>query len=61
MLSVRIRKALGRFTLNLSLEAGDERCALLGASGSGKSMAQKAIAGIVTPEEGRIEWMRGAV
>ncbi len=55
MLSVHIRKALGSFTLDLALEAANERCALLGASGSGKSMALKAIAGIVTPDEGRIE------
>ena len=54
MLSVHIRKALGSFTLDLALEAANERCALLGASGSGKSMALKAIAGIVTPDEGRI-------
>jgi molybdate transport system ATP-binding protein len=55
MLSVRIRKALGDFTLDLSLSAGNEACALLGASGSGKSMALKAIAGIIRPDEGRIE------
>ena len=54
MLSVRIQKALGGFRLDLALEAGNESCALLGASGSGKSMALKAIAGIVTPDAGRI-------
>jgi molybdate transport system ATP-binding protein len=54
MLSVHIQKTLGDFHLDLDLEAGDECCALLGASGSGKSMALKAIAGIVTPDAGRI-------
>ena len=55
MLSVRIRKKLGDFTLDLDFCAGNEACALLGASGSGKSLALKAIAGIVTPDEGTIE------
>jgi molybdate transport system ATP-binding protein len=55
MLSVRIRKKLGSFVLDLDFSAGNEACALLGASGSGKSLALKAIAGIVTPDEGTIE------
>jgi len=54
MLSVRIQKTLGDFHLDLSLDADNECCALLGASGSGKSMALKAIAGIITPDAGRI-------
>ncbi len=55
MLKVAIRKKLGDFALDLDFSAGNETCALLGASGSGKSLALKAIAGIVTPDEGRIE------
>lgn len=53
-LLVDIRKSLGRFSLNIQLEAGDESVALLGASGSGKSMTLKCIAGIETPDAGRI-------
>ena len=50
-----IEKTLGDFHLNVKLEAGDEVLALLGASGCGKSMTLKCIAGIVRPDRGRIE------
>ncbi|MCI8593761.1 MAG: ATP-binding cassette domain-containing protein [Oscillospiraceae bacterium] len=53
-LSVNIRKDFGSFTLNAQFEAGNETLALLGASGCGKSMTLKCIAGIVTPDEGKI-------
>ena len=36
----------GSFHLNVKLEAGSETLALLGASGCGKSMTLKCIAGI---------------
>lgn len=56
-LSVDIRKRLGNFQLDVSFVAEDpsETFALLGASGCGKSVALKCIAGIETPDEGRIE------
>ena len=55
-LSVDIKKRLGSFQLDVSFEAQDatETLALLGASGCGKSMALKCIAGIERPDEGRI-------
>ena len=40
--------------LDVSFEAGNEALALLGASGCGKSMTLKCIAGIVKPDEGQI-------
>lgn len=49
-----IRKTTGNFILNVELKAGEEIFAILGASGSGKSMTLKCIAGIETPDEGRI-------
>ena len=54
-LSVEIQKRMGAFHLTAQLEAGDEHLALLGASGSGKSVTLKCIAGILKPDAGRIE------
>ena len=53
-LFVDIEKQLGAFYLHSKFEIGDETMALLGASGCGKSMTLKCIAGIVTPDRGRI-------
>lgn len=53
-LFVDMEKRLGNFTLSVKLKAGDETLALLGASGSGKSMTLKCIAGIERPDRGRI-------
>lgn len=53
-LSVNIRKKLDDFQLNITFEAKKEILALLGASGCGKSMTLKCIAGIETPDEGQI-------
>ena len=53
-LSVDIEKVLDDFHLSVRFEAGDEVLALLGASGSGKSMTLKCIAGIERPDRGRI-------
>ena len=51
---VDIEKNLGSFHLNVKFEAGDETLALLGASGCGKSMTLRCIAGIETPDRGKI-------
>ena len=53
-LYVDIEKDLGSFCLKAKFEAGDETIALLGPSGCGKSMTLKCIAGIETPDRGRI-------
>lgn len=53
-LYVDIEKQLGSFHLWVQLETENEITALLGASGCGKSMTLKCIAGIVTPDRGRI-------
>ncbi len=53
-LTVDIRKQLGNFVLDVSFEANNEIMALLGASGCGKSMTLKCIAGIEKPDEGVI-------
>ncbi len=53
-LLVDIEKSLGAFRLRVRFEAGDEVLALLGASGCGKSMTLKCIAGIEKPDRGRI-------
>lgn len=53
-LMVDIHKDLGRFRLDVSFETGGGVMGLLGASGCGKSMTLKCIAGIVTPDRGRI-------
>ena len=53
-LKVDIEKEMDGFHLSASFETESERFALLGASGSGKSMTLKCIAGIENPDRGRI-------
>ena len=53
-LIIKIRKALRDFTLDVNFTVKNEVLALLGASGCGKSMTLKCIAGIQTPDEGII-------
>lgn len=53
-LDMKIKKNLGGFQLDVELHAGNETLALLGASGCGKSMTLRCIAGIETPDEGYI-------
>ena len=55
-LHVDIRKRLDSFPLDVALPARDgEVTVLLGASGCGKSLTLKCVAGIERPDEGRIE------
>ena len=49
-----IKKRYSGFMLDMQLEAGEERVALLGASGCGKSCTLRCIAGVETPDEGKI-------
>jgi molybdate transport system ATP-binding protein len=57
-LSVRIEKQLGEFHLNVAFKTDNEVLGILGASGCGKSMTLRCIAGIETPDKGkdRAEW-----
>ena len=53
-LEVAITKRFRGFTLDVAFEAGDETLGFLGASGCGKSLTLRCIAGIERPDEGRI-------
>lgn len=54
-LKVDIRKKLGNFTLRTAFFADQGVTGILGASGCGKSMTLRCIAGIIKPDEGKIE------
>lgn len=51
---VSIRKKLGKFNLNVEMRSESRRIGILGASGCGKSMTLKCIAGIERPDQGSI-------
>ena len=53
-LQAAIKKRFSGFSLDVSLNTNGGVMGILGASGSGKSMTLKCIAGIETPDEGRI-------
>lgn len=53
-LDVRIKKSFGDYTLDVAFAGGDETLGFLGASGCGKSLTLRCIAGIETPDAGRI-------
>ncbi|MDR3364939.1 MAG: ATP-binding cassette domain-containing protein [Clostridiales Family XIII bacterium] len=53
-LRVDIRKKYKGFALDAAFTSDDGTLALLGASGSGKSMTLKCIAGLISPDEGLI-------
>ena len=53
-LEVNITKRFDGFALCAAFEAGNTASAILGASGCGKSMTLRCIAGIVKPDSGRI-------
>ena len=56
MLEVRAAAELGCFTLDVSFSMGSEVFALLGKSGSGKTLTLNMVAGFMEPEAGRIEF-----
>ena len=55
MLRVKIKKQLDKVLLDIDFETDDDILGLIGASGSGKSMTLKCIAGIEKPDEGIIK------
>ena len=61
MLAVDFEKHLGSFHLRPRFDAEEEMVVLLGPSGSGKSLTLRAIAGLLTPDRGRIEVPDGVV
>lgn len=54
MLTVKIEKKLGNFLLKADFETDQPITGLLGASGCGKSLTLKCIAGLEQPDRGRI-------
>lgn len=54
-IKVNIHKKLKGFHLNVDVETSGKRIGILGASGCGKSMTLKAIAGIEKPDKGLIQ------
>ena len=59
-LVVNIEKRLRDFTLRANFTLTDTTLALLGASGSGKSMTLKCIAGLGTPDRGQMTAVRAS-
>lgn len=53
-LEIDIQKALENFNLHVAFRTGRGPLGLLGASGAGKSMTLRMIAGVATPDHGRI-------
>ncbi len=53
-ITVQIKKVFKDFTLDVQFHGKSDRIGILGASGCGKSMTLKSIAGIEKPEEGMI-------
>jgi molybdate transport system ATP-binding protein len=54
MLSVSVRKQVGDFTLDVHWNSDHAVVALVGPSGSGKTLTLQCIAGLLTPDNGRI-------
>ena len=54
MLKLDIAKRFGSFQLKIQLQTKEQVLALFGPSGSGKSLTLQSIAGLLTPDSGRI-------
>lgn len=54
ILSIDIKKSLPEFKLEVNFAVGQEIMAILGPSGCGKTMTLKCIAGLMTPDQGKI-------
>ncbi len=55
MLEISVQKTVGTFRLDASWSAPEPVVALFGASGAGKSLTLHCIAGLVTPDAGRLQ------
>ena len=53
-LTLRIKKSYRDFSLQVSIQTDSKRIGILGASGCGKTMTLKSIAGLIRPDEGVI-------
>ncbi len=53
-IQVNVKKDFGSFVLDLEFQSDSKKIGILGASGCGKSMTLKSIAGIERPDAGRI-------
>lgn len=53
-LDIKIKKHLPSFDLDITFTAEDEAVGFLGASGCGKSLTLRCVAGVETPDEGHI-------
>ncbi|MCE9649376.1 MAG: molybdenum ABC transporter ATP-binding protein [Parvibaculum sp.] len=54
VLAVAIKRRVADFALDVSFEAGDGVTGIIGPSGAGKSTVLQTIAGLATPDEGRV-------
>ena len=54
MLICKIKKDFKKFSLDVDFKMENERLGFLGASGSGKSLTLKCIAGLIKPDSGKI-------
>ncbi|MCR5508693.1 MAG: ATP-binding cassette domain-containing protein [Lachnospiraceae bacterium] len=55
-LKVNIKKKYRDFLLDIKMMSTGRRIGILGASGSGKSLTLKSIAGLIKPDEGTVEY-----
>lgn len=61
MFRIEIEKRIGDFELRPAFDADNELVVLFGPSGCGKSMTLQSVAGLLTPDRGRIELPGGIV